>query len=818
MSATIKMLIPEATRNYIQNPAFRYDTTGWISSGSTLSRVITQARFNISSMQVVTNGLAIGEGAYYRVNALDGISDNIAGSIYVIGSGIVRLRVIDNPSGDQYVSENIELRSDRWQRIGDVTGRITGSNDVRLYIETAGRIQAATFYVDGAQLERKPYSTSYCDGDQEDCFWTVYEHGSQSYRFADTNMGGRWVDLTNYDPDLYVTVIGGLGVAPIRANLQPYADSPGSYYENFKIVDRIITMTFHVKAAALRDRCNISLDKLHNLRQTLWQFIQPDKGSRRQPIVMEYSDGGVPIYVKVRYDGGMEGDWDIRNKWVQSFPVRFLAVEPLVTNDNRIVSEIDFSDSLSAQGRISARVDGRWTKLNYGFNGPPYEFVIGKRGEIIAAGNFNRANNDPDAIDPRIFANFICWWDGTQWQQFGSGANDIVNSVTVSPNGYVYATGMFTSIGGVAANYVAYWDGSAWNAMGTGLDGAGLTIRAAPNGDIYVGGTFTTADGNPAYNVARWDGGSWHPIGLEGGLDDSVRSIEISDDGTQIYMGGDFTDEFGDPGNLALNYCAYYDPTFDQFDELGDGFNDVVRKVVLSPSGDYLYACGDFTGSATTGEVLLYVAYWNGAQWFPMGSGADDTVRNLAIDIYGNVLAVGNFLTMGGVDAEYFAYWNGSAWTALDIEFVPPIAVRSFACLYDRYNNIYLGTSNAVNISGITTVNNIGSAESYPTFYIVGPGILRYIENITARRRMYLDLQILENEEITIDTSTGEIQSNVRGNIAYSLIEGSEIRAMKLLPGNNEIAMFITNDVDAQASIAYTPRHWGADGTQQGEL
>src|SRR5512138_3332926 len=98
---TLRILTPEGTTNYIQNPSARYDTTGWVAGGSTLTRSLDQARFGVASLKVVTNGAALYEGIYYRVSALAGFSDPITGSVYIRGTGRVRVRLIDNPTGPE---------------------------------------------------------------------------------------------------------------------------------------------------------------------------------------------------------------------------------------------------------------------------------------------------------------------------------------------------------------------------------------------------------------------------------------------------------------------------------------------------------------------------------------------------------------------------------------------------------------------------------------------------------------------------------------------------------------------------------------------
>src|SRR5688500_3244845 len=94
--ASLRILVPEGTTNYIKNPAARYDTTGWSQSGSTLTRSLDRARFGIASYKLVTNGSALNEGLYYRVSALAGIGDPVTVSAYVRGAGKVRIRVISS--------------------------------------------------------------------------------------------------------------------------------------------------------------------------------------------------------------------------------------------------------------------------------------------------------------------------------------------------------------------------------------------------------------------------------------------------------------------------------------------------------------------------------------------------------------------------------------------------------------------------------------------------------------------------------------------------------------------------------------------------
>lgn len=779
--------------------------------GEVISQTYERARFGVASLKVITGGTTNNEGTFYRINWLSGVDDVLAGSAYVRGSGIIRLRLTDNLSGKTWYSKNTTINDVRWTRL-EVIGRCSGGNDVRIYIETNGNSpQAVTFYVDGVQVERKPYVTTYCDGDQDGCQWTVMEHGSISTRSAYTRAGGKWVTLmgtTREWDDLYMTVVGGMGVAPIKNSIQSYADSPGAYYQRQKVDSRVVTLTFHAKNAS-RLGCAASLEKLHALRLAFYNIIQSDKTAGYEEFLVEYQDGTYPMYIRLRYDGGLEGSWDIRNKWVNSFPVRFVATSPFFTDDNQEVSILSIKETTTVN-YAAMRLGGTWLEMNGGLSSYVRQFAIGKRGEIYAVGEFTRANNKTTAIDPQIYANFVAYWDGIQWQRLGSGANGVIYSVAVAPNGDVYVAGNFTSIGGVACNCIAKWNGSAWSALGSGLNSIGYAVKVAPNGDVYTGGNFTTAGGISAPYCAMYDG-SWHSLGYEPGLNAAVYTIDISQDGERVYFGGLFTDEYGSPGTLNLDYVALYEPILNSFSELGDGFDNYVSRLFISPSGQ-LYACGGFTASGA--QTILYVAYWNGSSWYEMGIGADSPVDDIFVLPDGTAYIVGSFLTTGSADARKIAYWNGTSWVSIDSS--PSGDGKAVLC--DRYGNLFFSFNGTLLESAkATLVNNPGSAETPAMFYVVGPGTLKWIENQTSKKRIYFNLEILSGEEILIDCSTGSIQSLVRGNVSYALFPGSDLRAWKLQPGENKIVCLILSDVAAVAQISFIPRFWSADSTSGAE-
>ncbi|MFA6198715.1 MAG: hypothetical protein WC734_06240 [Patescibacteria group bacterium] len=434
MPASLKILVPEATVNFIENPALRYNTNGWNASGSVITRVLDYARFGIASLKVVTSGSVISEGAYYRVNYLSGTYDIVTISAYVRGAGFVRIRLTDSGSGKEWSSNSAQLRDERWTRIS-VSGRIEGGNDVRLYVETyENTAKTRTFYVDGAQMEIKPYATSYCDGSRDGCRWDGIDPG-KSLREAYTREGGQWKNVIGIEQELenlYATMTTGFGMDEIVNNRQQNAWMPGGFLDNIKKNERLLSIIFHVKNRDFSRPCDrdLSLRRLHDLRQMLIDIIKPDGVGGNQPFWIEYQDGSIPVYAKVYYDGGLEGDWDIRNQWVMDFPLRLMATSPMFVEDNQQSAQFDFSDTKIFSG-VAGRIDGAWNYLNGGIwnnyepaavpndtvDGTVKDMHIGTRGEVYAVGRFKLLNYN-GVLSPNVAADCAAYWDGYKWTAF----------------------------------------------------------------------------------------------------------------------------------------------------------------------------------------------------------------------------------------------------------------------------------------------------------------------------------------------------------------------------------------------------------------
>lgn len=108
-----------------------------------------------------------------------------------------------------------------------------------------------------------------------------------------------------------------------------------------------------------------------------------------------------------------------------------------------------------------------------------YHLCTDASGTLYAAGGF-------------IFQNgYVVKWTGSVWTDLGLNGNEMVNSITVSDAGNLYAGGHFSN----SSNkfYLAKYNGNSWSESGT-FNGVINSIVAGPGGKVYVGGMFTNSN------------------------------------------------------------------------------------------------------------------------------------------------------------------------------------------------------------------------------------------------------------------------------------------------------------------------------------
>ncbi len=196
-----------------------------------------------------------------------------------------------------------------------------------------------------------------------------------------------------------------------------------------------------------------------------------------------------------------------------------------------------------------------------------------------------------------VSASRIAKWDGSQWSALGSGltgpgVTPSVMAMAAFDDGTgeaLYVAGQtFNTAGGVPVSRIARWDGSSWSAVGAGFDDGivwGLSVFDDGTGPaLYASGTFTSSGGVPMTGLARWNGSSWEDVGSTD--DDTYRTL-VHDDGSgpALYVAGRYSTIGGvDAGGIArLQPC----PSDVDGDVDGNGTVDLDDLLaVLSAWGD----------------------------------------------------------------------------------------------------------------------------------------------------------------------------------------------------------------------------------------
>lgn len=218
-----------------------------------------------------------------------------------------------------------------------------------------------------------------------------------------------------------------------------------------------------------------------------------------------------------------------------------------------------------------------------------------------------------------------------------------------------------------------------WNPLDMGLNGA-VNVVVIHGSDVYVGGNFTDAGGDPdADCLARWDGSNWHAVAAGISPPFQVYSITIS--GSNIYVGGSF-DNIN--GNTNLKRIARWDGS--NWNALGTGLNSTVYSIAVS--GSDVYVGGGFSNAGGI-NAADFLARWNGSNWSAVGGGnLSGIVRSLVLS-GSNLYVGGQFTDAGGnQDADRVARWNGSSWNSLGTSALSNGLVQAISI---AGNDVYVG-------------------------------------------------------------------------------------------------------------------------------
>lgn len=793
MAGFWSIIVPEANTNLVTNPSIFNDTTGYTAVGGSIVRDTTFQRREIACLKISPTA-GVNDGAYYgTVSLTTGQSYTFSLDVWGIDNLPLKIYFADT-SGTEKGTATTFTGTSYWIR-QEVTWTCDSTASYRLYITKNNHASTFPVLIDGVQCENKAYSTTYVDGNQEGCKWTGAEHASTSERDAQSRAGGRVYNLDNYG--FYIDDMPGIGMPPVLHQTQEQPMLPGSLLRGIKTKPRVFDL--------IANQIGDTHEDLHSKRKDLLNTIKPDLVLESQHFILRYTgaNSGKPVEIRAVYDSGFQFT-KLDGFTERDLPLRFIAYEEPYFQEIGDVSVIlSTTNDVSDADYIISKVDGVWDAMGTGMNNEVRSIVKGQDdGYIYVGGAFVSAGGVSNT-------NRIARWGSGSWSAMGTGSDDsFVYDLVVGADGSVYAGGAFTGMGGVANTaYVAHWDGSSWNALGTGMDDTVWALAIGLDGTLYAAGDFTDAGGTAATRIASWDGSSWSALGT--GCNGQVNSLAIAKNGN-LYAGGNFTTA----GGTTVNYVAEWDGS--SWSALGSGIGSTVFVVEVSNNG-LLYIGGNFTTAG--GISASKIACWNGRTYTALQDGVNSNVYS--IKAKENIIYVGgSFTEAGGLSvADRFAVWNGSTWSHADVNF--PGSATVYDVLLDG-QDLYIGydTSGTATTSYLGTVANDGTHKAYPKIAVKRSGgttaRLEWIKNETTGATIYLDCSLLDGEEIEINFAEGNrsITSSLFGEGWRPILRSSEFTDFFLLPGNNDISVFVneTGSPTITAYMQWRNTHWSADG------
>ncbi len=270
--------------------------------------------------------------------------------------------------------------------------------------------------------------------------------------------------------------------------------------------------------------------------------------------------------------------------------------------------------------------------------------------------------------------------DTTLNPNLGRGfSQPVVNALTELRDGKVLIGGEFVTVNGTARNRIARLnsDGTLDSSFGSasGADGAVQCIAVQEDGRVLIGGMFTSVHGTTRNRIARLNSdGTLDPtFGPASGADGAVGSIVVQGDG-RVLIGGFFTSFNGTTRNriARLNSDGSLDASFN----VGTGANAGIECMALQTDGKVLIG-GDFTSVGGTARNRMARLNGNGSldTGFNPGSGIDDWVESMVVQIDGKVVIGGKFKTVNSAARTRLARLNSNG--SLDTLFNPILAAVS---------------------------------------------------------------------------------------------------------------------------------------------
>lgn len=377
-------------------------------------------------------------------------------------------------------------------------------------------------------------------------------------------------------------------------------------------------------------------------------YLQPDGKILAGGVFIDYNGSPANYLVRINPDGSFDNTFNIGS----GFNNTVYSIDRQTDGKYIVAGNFSLVNGDSLYRRIvrlhpDGSIDTTFKSGITGFNNIVTRAKLQANGKIIAVGFFTSYRGSARNRIARINA------DGTLDATYnvGTGFNNNVNDLVIQPDGKCYATGNFTTYKGATINRIVRIDtvGNRDNsfAPGTGLNASCNAVFLNYDNKPYVGGTATAVDSFVRLRLVRFliNGKVDNTFFKESKINNQSYASAIQSDG-KIILVGDFTrcNHFTANRIVRLNTDGSIDTTF----KSGTGANNTVRAVAVLP-GNKILIGGNFT--SYNGIAINRLARLNqdGSldTTFLVGGGLNAQVYSIVPTAQGKIYVAGSFRVYG---------------------------------------------------------------------------------------------------------------------------------------------------------------------------
>jgi uncharacterized delta-60 repeat protein len=377
--------------------------------------------------------------------------------------------------------------------------------------------------------------------------------------------------------------------------------------------------------------------------------------------------GGQTTLRRLNADGSLDASFNAGD--VSSVIVQHLVLQP----DGKLLVGGNFSTIHGAPRKNIVRLndDGSLDTSfdpGSGANSTVEDLVLQPDGKVLIGGQFTMVNDTARGRIARLNAN------GSLDASFNpsSGANWFVYALALQPDGKVLIGGQFSSVNGTARSSIARLnaDGSLDSDFapgGTQSNGSVSALALQSDGKVLIGGLFTSMNGAPRSSLARLNADGSLDTGFTAGIsaNNIVNSLLVQGD-NKVLLAGVFSDVNGIRRRFAARING--DGSLDLDFMFASGASFAVHALALQGDGKLLVG-GEFTSmnDIVRNRIARLNADGSLDTGFDPGSGANASVRVLALQGDGKLLLGGTFTSVNGSARTGIARLNGDG--SLDAAF-----------------------------------------------------------------------------------------------------------------------------------------------------